>query len=280
MKKIFILGCSRSGTSVVQKRVVETTKLYSLPETAFFSIPNDSKKSRRENVLRLINYSRVFGENRKASDIILGIELLGVPVNDFINTGQNEFLIFEKILNLSARLNSKHGWVEKTPLHFLRIDEILTNYNDAFVIFVVRNGLDVSASIRDRANKYEEFSHQKDFRVYTKLWNKSIGLAKQFSSHSRVIIFDFDSFVKNPNEYFRPVMDEINSLKVSNEEDLVNIEIATRNELWKSGLNKPITPQKSRVSDVFTNEEIKEIEQELDFNSYNELLSNMKNSFI
>jgi hypothetical protein len=35
--RIFVMGCSRGGTTVVQRRLAEGLNLYTLPETRFFS---------------------------------------------------------------------------------------------------------------------------------------------------------------------------------------------------------------------------------------------------
>lgn len=45
MKKIFVCGCSRPGTSVVQKTMSSNFNLLTLPETDYFI--NDKKKHKK-----------------------------------------------------------------------------------------------------------------------------------------------------------------------------------------------------------------------------------------
>ncbi|MCA2458815.1 MULTISPECIES: hypothetical protein [Vibrio] len=90
MKKIFVVGCSRSGTSVVQKQIVEKTRLFSLPETAFFSMSNGSKKDRTSNLARLIKYTGVF-DIRKINFNDSNFDFLkvfGIPVDDYLDYGK------------------------------------------------------------------------------------------------------------------------------------------------------------------------------------------------
>lgn len=275
MKKIFVVGCSRSGTSVVQKQIVEKTRLFSLPETAFFSMSNGSKKDRTSNLARLIKYTGVF-DIRKINFNDSNFDFLkvfGIPVDDYLDYGKYEHKVFNDILTMCARLKGYEGWVEKTPLHFLRLDEILHNINDAIVVFVIRNGLDVAASIRDRANKFEEFSHQKDFRIYTKIWNQSLYVAQENLGNDRVVIFDFDKFVQSPNEYLTPVLSKINNFDFKDNFEGNELNIVNDNERWKKNINSPVAPQKSRVHDVFSESEIESILESLDLECYNRVVS-------
>ncbi len=50
----------------------------------------------------------------------------------------------------------KHRWVEKTPAHVRMIDRILNKYPDAKVLFVVRDGRDVTVSMRKRFGNFDK----------------------------------------------------------------------------------------------------------------------------
>lgn len=270
MKKFFIVGCSRSGTSIVQKHIVANKDIYSLPETAFFSIGNETKEKRIKNLYRTLDYTSSFDRSslykKNIEQLVSALELIKINTQEFIEHGIGEYNTFESILNYAAKSNGYEYWVEKTPLHFIRSKEILRNYPNAEIIFVLRNGLDVCASIRDRAIKYDEFSHQHNINFSINLWNNSISIADKMKDNPRFHILDFNKFTESPDTILHDILPDVpKRLK----ETPVNI--TNSNEKWKENINGKIQKQPSKVENLLSKEEIQYAKSKLNFEIYNTL---------
>lgn len=262
MNKLFIVGCSRSGTSIIQKSIIASLPLYSLPETGFFSVSNKLKKNRESNLKRLLIYSKLFDEKLIHSfpleSILTSLQLLKIDAYSYVNNCEKEFELFENIMCKATMLSGQQGWVEKTPLHFYRVKELLNNIEGSKVLYVIRNGLDVAASIRHRAIEYPEFKHQSDPDVAIKLWNASVDHYNQIKSNPNVILFEYDKFVLNNETYIAEVISKLGFNFGNTTNRLLTAEdITLSSEGWKSGLNKKIEPQPSRAFDLFNDDEIK-----------------------
>lgn len=278
MKNFFIVGCSRSGTSIVQKHIVSNKDIYSLPETAFFSIGNETKEKRIKNLYRTLEYTSCFNRHslykKSIEQLISALELININTQDFIEHGISEYNIFESILNYAAKSSGHEFWVEKTPLHLMRSKEILENYPDAEIIFVLRNGLDVCASIRDRAIKYDEFCHQHDINFAINLWNNSISVAEKMKDNPRFHVLDFNKFTENPNA----ILDEVFYDVPKRRKELL-IKITNSNEKWKENINGKVQKQPSKVESLLSKEEIQHAQSKLNFGIYNTLIASETTKF-
>ena len=58
--------------------------------------------------------------------------------------------------NRNAIGRNKHRWVEKTPMHVQVIDRIFERFPDAKVVFMIRDGRDVTVSMRKRYGGFEQ----------------------------------------------------------------------------------------------------------------------------
>jgi hypothetical protein len=50
MSRVFLVGCSRSGTSVIQKELVNKLNLWSLPETSFLIYSHETLDQKLKNL--------------------------------------------------------------------------------------------------------------------------------------------------------------------------------------------------------------------------------------
>jgi hypothetical protein len=90
---------------------------------------------------------------------LLGVHsrIYGVPYESrvFTHPGLKQWLT-TKIWNRHTVAHQKYRWVEKTPGHVRMIDRIFARYPDAKVLFVVRDGRDVTVSFRNRFGDFEK----------------------------------------------------------------------------------------------------------------------------
>ena len=102
------------------------------------------------------------------------------------------FLFYRK-----AAKNNKHRWVEKTPRHILKIDTIFNNIPEAKIIIMVRDGRDVTCSLKKRTG---------DFEASLSRWIKDNEAALPFQSHKQVKIVKYEELVRNKEIVMKEVL--------------------------------------------------------------------------
>ena len=114
------------------------------------------------------------------------------------------------IWNRNTVAQKKHRWVEKTPMHVRMIDRIFARYPDARVLFVVRDGRDVTVSMRKRFGEFEKG---------LKRWvdDNRHGLA--WTNNPRVMLVRYEDLVKNYDDIMPQICSFIGE---AFEEGLVN----------------------------------------------------------
>jgi len=92
----------------------------------------------------------------------------------------------------------KRRWVEKTPKHVRRIEELFKRTPDARILVMLRDGRDVACSIRARTNDFERGVHR---------WVRDNRRAEEYRSHPQVhwvryedIVVSFDEAIKDTLE--------------------------------------------------------------------------------
>ena len=271
MIRLFAVGCSRSGTSILQRELHRQLNLYSLRETMFFLMANeDSRASERLYAVKKtlsaagkINEQggryHKFGQTclmlfrllgpRKALRVILGRRPLAYPLIE--------------LLDAMAREANCQGWLEKTPLHFRSIETLL-GCDNTKVLFVIRNGVDVVASIRDRYQKTPEpFPGQGDVKYAIDLWNESLRVAERYADDERVGLISYEDFCATPDQAVQSVGAWLGAARDDSGAQR-EFKIHNQRETWKEGLSSEVKASPSKAKQLFSDEEIEDIRGRLD----------------
>lgn len=268
MKRLFVVGCSRSGTSLIQKELSRLTGFYTLPETAFFDKPSTSKTERQERIVELLSLSGSICakelEKLTIDEIVSFLKMIQIDISKYLEYGANGPKIFSQLMDFFARFNGASGWIEKTPKHFKGIDFILSNIKNAKCIYVFRNGVDVVASLRDRALKYECFAEQSNVAYGANLWNQSVNKFAEVINignlQTRIYPLKFEDVVAESSnlqkalEYFSITFDCTRDDSFS---------VTTEGEGWKSGLSNTIKMPVSKSKKLLSTEEENWLEKNL-----------------
>lgn len=274
MKKVFVVGCPRSGTSVVQKVVAENFNLWTMPETGFFTKDLKSFKGRVSAITSLYRQEKVKGRFNDYFDafsalIYFSVLFRGGVKAVFYEKFAVEF--FDRSMRRLTKKNGKHGWLEKTPTHYRNLNEILTFFPDAVVLFVVRDGMDVCASIYDRFLKYKDYFPEEGSPYYgVSLWNESLGFCEEVLMFDAVKLISFEDFVEHEIA-FRSWVSSV--IGVKEQESKVPASIETPHEKWKESVHADVGQPENKISRLFSSEEVVGIKSSLDYKKYNILMS-------
>lgn len=179
MQRTFIVGCPRSGTTIVQAMLARHSSVFTLPETAFFQhLFNDlewrwgDKDARpfRRRLRHRLGFTRAHGRHifAELQRSLLGDESGALLSHWHTKTCAKKFIA---MLDGVALQSKRTLWVEKTPSHLLYLPEIETHVPDAKIIHVIRRGTDVMASVVDGNLRFSAFSG--DIALWVSRWNRA-----------------------------------------------------------------------------------------------------------
>lgn len=219
---VFVVGNSRSGTTVMGRLLGLGSEVFTFNELHFF----EEMWSPNSNPLL-----------SESEAIFLCAKLLNVQHNDYIGERDLHAFaqeaaqvlkaaqtavptaldIFRICLKYIARQNGKTIACDQTPRNIFYLNEILSAYPDACVINMVRDPRAVMLSQKNRwkirSLGADNFPIREVLRSWTNyhpittamLWNSAIKAGAKFSSHPRVKTVRYEDFVENPSVVVRDI---------------------------------------------------------------------------
>lgn len=154
-KPIFIVGCPRSGTTILAKILNNHSQIASATEIHFFNHLCTLKKYDWTNLdedflKRFFNETRVedFCSLLKLSFEEFKEQFNEIEPDKSLDTvSQNQKRIFDTMMLTLLKKNNKSICCEKTPQHLLSVERILGVYKDAKIIHLIRDGRDTVNSL-------------------------------------------------------------------------------------------------------------------------------------
>lgn len=205
--RVFIVGCPRSGTTIIQAMLGLDPQVLSMPETHFFA----TLYGRFDEWLKgdpacVPIWSRRFWRAPRGLHARLEVALqttlepLGIVPCLKRRWFRHAYVAqFIDALDQAAMRLGRSAWIEKTPDHLAYIDVISAHLPDAFFIHVVRKGEDVVASAIDAEMRYSE---QKAFRggicYWTERYQRAVETHLRFAGQPRHLIVSYEDFLSDP----------------------------------------------------------------------------------
>lgn len=265
-RRFFIGGCSRSGTTFLQRLLAGHSRIHTFPETGVFL----RALGMRGQVLPWAHFGLTVGKERKAlarllehaaSDRGAGPSL--PPRRILLQSSADDIVCFLDGLTLRA---GKDVWVEKTPRHVLHAARIRRLVPCSRFIHMIRNGQDVVASIVDRARRFPgRFEGQEDPAYGVRQWNRSIRATEAAMREPGHIVVRYETLASRPEETLRRLC---RILGIDFEEGMLQApadgSFILAEEGWKAPLSGPIRPAASKFQDLFDEGTRKEINERLD----------------
>lgn len=267
MKKIFIVGCPRSGTTLLQSFLASHSKIVSFPETHLYS-----KTISINPIVRAMTLYR----SKHLNIVEEIITDLGVSTEEDIRSFGFTFSTVKWVRFLNIQLNKigKHFreaeenyLLEKTPRHLHFIDLIQKTDRDAIFIHLIRNGEDVVASMSEATgNNPEEWSGDRSVDKSIFWWNRSIKISKQHIGQENNYHIRYENLVEDPEKVLNFLFEKIGlpfeKQILSNYHKTANSLIG-EDEVWKSKNTKETLSTSSKF-DQLPAETQKQIKHDLD----------------
>lgn len=270
--RVFVVGCPRSGTSLLQKHLAERLRLWTLPETAFFLQALDTPGGRLRALGKLHYCGRGMPLDKRFNRLRALLSFSRAPgllrLWQALAGSAGCTRLFRDWLDAQAA--GHPGWLEKTPGHLHHLDTIRAAVPGARFVLLVREGEAVVASLHDRNRRHAAvFARHQDFRDNIRCWNDSLAVAIANRACADVRLVFFEDFVRDPESVLAHLAVWLDlPLQPSCAQAAA---VAGPAEVWKQGLQQPIAAPASKFAQVFSAAEQQQIRQALDSDRYHRL---------
>lgn len=251
-KPIFIVGCPRSGTTLLQALLSTQSSICSFRETHYFTkikpaLIVDSDGYIEEGCLGTV-YEMLHS--------ILQLDLVKQErFNITTLTKEHKLtpkMLFEIIVALMIEKQThcvaKNAiWLEKTPDHAFHLKEIYEWYPSARVIHILRHPIPVIYSM---TNKFA-FLKNKSIRELSKRWLMTIEAVESYSDRYSILTVKYEDLVSDVDKTIENICDylkiDFNRDSLSQYAAKAKV-ITASSEVWKSDVQTPILSNTNLVA--------------------------------
>lgn len=203
--RLFLFGCPRSGTTLLQSLLAAHPQILSVPETQFFWYMIPIYKERWRQFIQWRQWLKVPRKGFKAelknffeNDINRADLLQKFSGFTFFRSQYTEKFI--AILDALAESEGKKIWLEKSPEHIYHVDYIEKFVPEAKFIHILRNGEDVVASLYDVTRKHPKSWGGKKWSLNfcIKRWLEAVEISRENLNKPNHIFVRYEDLVENP----------------------------------------------------------------------------------
>lgn len=257
IRKVFVVGSPRSGTTLLQNILSNHPDILTFPELNFF--PN------LKNLIYLFHKLEI-SNPKKIKRRFCEINNLLEPSKEWELPSSYEFRYKKWIENLYKNLDrlainqNKSIWLEKTPLNLHFMDKIQKHSKSPRFIHIMRPGKHVISSVYYYSNKYSEIWGNRTLDDCIARWKFDIKLSRLFlreKLHSHIL---YDELASSKRELvLRALFEKINipfdeKVLQENFKESFNKTVLSH-EKWKSGIKNRILNTNGKLWLTALNEE-------------------------
>ncbi|NJR25525.1 MAG: polysaccharide deacetylase family protein [Richelia sp. CSU_2_1] len=248
MQRIFLVGCPRSGTTILQSLLAAHPEVISFPESKFFHyLLSDNL------VEKLPNRLEVF-----LRDEIKHPEFLASF--DRTQNTESKASWFVGVLDSLAAKQNKSIWLEKTPEHIYFIQDIERFLPDVKFIHILRNGMDAIASMYEATRNFHDlWGGVWDLDGCIERWQYAMLTSHKYVNNSNHILVKYEEILDNKvkilRELCRFIGIEYDAAMLDNyKQQAANLSL---NLPWHQGIARDIASTKShKYHQLFKQNEI------------------------
>jgi len=218
MEFIFIVGCSRSGTTFLAEDLGRMTedRLYRIPyETAFFI--DTYRKNQIQSKEQLV---KIVDRMLYRDHIVRNYPNIHSKLIDkFFEIGGNNY--GNLLIALGIVLSEEDGFdvpemmIEKTPTHIFYLEKILKEFPSAKIIIIERNPLSVMSSAMIKGiNRLKLVPISRKYKILAQYWEWQRNYEKRKEvvsklSKNQVAFVRYEDLISRPNEVLTYLKDFI-----------------------------------------------------------------------
>jgi len=235
-KQIFVVGSSRSGTTMMGRIFGNHKDIFTFNELHFFGTIWTNTTNQELSKLEQINLlSRLFCIQENGLFRQDSIADFNDKAKSLLSDNiKNPLEVYALFLNTITLENSASISCEQTPKNMYYLEEILSHFPNAKVINLVRDQRDVLLSQKNKwkrkflgASAIPLSEAIRSFVNYhpllmSKVWASSLQHTKKYKNHNRVKIVKFEELVSNSEETIKKVC---SFLDIDFQEEMLSIPV-------------------------------------------------------
>lgn len=198
-QRVFLVGCPRSGTTLLQSMLMSHPRIESFPESKFF-VRGFGGRWRWvvHETLRGWYLWYLLVRWLVENDYMTYEEASNIPVSW---SKARMIEVFRDMLDRLAMDSGKDIWVEKTPRHLQVVEAISEYLPDAKFIHIVRDGRAVSASMYKLAHTNPEtWGQYQSLEAVVQRWNQCVHDTHQCVSEDHHVMVQYKRLVEAPEQ--------------------------------------------------------------------------------
>jgi hypothetical protein len=272
--RAFLVGCPRSGTTLLQSMLYAHPDIYTFPETHFFKLMfgvseqitvryRPEEFSRR---LRFLGYKTMLAlgivdpwrRARAWRRLRLLPNFNAAPRGKSISVRRNA-LAFVQFVDTATITTGRRIWIEKTPDHLFCVKQIQQYIPDALFIHIVRNGPDTVASLVDAARRYPDRWGKESpllIELSVRRWNAALLESLQYRGDPQHYFVRYGDLISDPVKTLSGLCAflgcEFDERMVSDHSRKAK-ELICETEPWKKSATGPIVDtQNTKFKEIFS----------------------------
>ncbi|MEA5500064.1 sulfotransferase [Limnoraphis robusta Tam1] len=194
----FLVGCPRSGTTLLQSLLAAHPKITSFPESHFFTFADPKYEPKRKALGLISKRIKPVMKNYFTQEIQRPEMLNYFSPLPWVKPYSKSFI---KIMMQLTEEQGNTIWLEKTPEHIYHLNLIERVLPSIQVIHLVRNGIDVIASLFEATHKYPKaWRSAKDIDSCIQDWVTAIEITKRYLDNQNHIVVRYENLVDSPEK--------------------------------------------------------------------------------
>jgi len=265
-KRLFVVGCPRSGTTLLQSIFAAHKGVTSFLESHFF--PSLTPRRRVYQWMGLAS-------NRAHVTLGKFLDQAGYPTlfpekSKFGWTQRSAVSSFVQCLDAIAEEAGSEVWVEKTPRHLHYIELIENHVEEPVFVHIVRRGQDVVPSLYQVTHQHaEDWGGPRTLETCIERWNHDIQISWEHRSKANHHVVHYGELVENreavTEELFRIIglPSGLASMRDPHSEEIIS-QITTDDEVWKSkNKSSDVSSASGKYQDILTAYQRQDVEANL-----------------
>lgn len=279
-QRVFLVGCPRSGTTLLQSMLVSHSQIESFPETHLFERGFAGRYGGRRHIVpSFILRGYYLGAIRSAwvSELKrLDYKVYSTAILDYSWSKAKAVDSFIQLLDSLTLSNSKSIWVEKTPGHVHRIDSISKYVSEPKFIHLIRDGRAVVASLYEVAKRYPKlWSGPYSIKECITRWNACLADTSKRIGMPNHFVVSYERLLDNPESCLAKLCGFLDvEYEPSMLSDYASVagKIVTQDERWKAHSSEPLKDTRlSKYHELFNKMERLTIESLLNWPAFREV---------
>jgi len=254
----FLVGCSRSGTTLLQSLLAAHPQVFSVPESKFFWYADPVHEAKRLRIgiasRRLKPWLKTFFNEIGYPDYRKTLPVFPLPLKNYTQ------YFFKKMSQLTEA-QGKTIFLEKTPEHLRYLEQIQTFLPQAKVIHLVRSGKDTIASMYELVQKYPKTwgYGERNLDYCINRWSQEIRISQAYRDHPQHIIARYEQLACETSSVLEQLcvfMGIQFDPEMLTSYQTASTSLVRNRESWKAGVQASIqSPHSDKFSRVLTPEQ-------------------------